>query len=402
MKFGVFYEHQLPRPWEEDDERRLYEEALKQVELADSLGIDYVWEVEHHFLEEYSHSSSPEVFLAACAQRTDDIRLGHGIKLMPPPYNHPARAAEQVATLDLVSDGRVEFGTGESGSTVELGAFGIEPEEKYGMWKEAVEETTKMMVSEPYPGHEGESFSMPPRNVLPKPVQNPHPPLWMACSSREMIETAARHGVGALCFAFNSPEQAEEWVDEYYETFKQECDPIGRAVNPNVAMVAGFSCHPDEEEALSRGEEGFGFFQYALAHYYVFGDHVPGHTNIWEGYAGGGGANILGDLRDTAIGTPEQIRETLRAYEDAGVDQIIFVQQGGNNEHEHICESLELFAEDVMPEFHEREEERLRRKKEGLAPYVERAESKIEPVDEPDKDELEGVEPYDRDFSKYV
>ena len=114
MKFGIFYEHQLPRPWNEGDEQQLFQDALDQVELADRLGIDYAWEVEHHFLEEYSHSSAPEVFLAACSQRTKNIRLGHGIMLMPPDYNHPARVAERIATLDLVSNGRVEFGTGES------------------------------------------------------------------------------------------------------------------------------------------------------------------------------------------------------------------------------------------------------------------------------------------------
>src|ERR1700744_6603629 len=123
MKFGIFSEHQLPRPWNEGDERRLFQEALDQVELADRLGIDYAWEVENHFLEEYSHSSAPEIFLADCSQRTKNIRLGHGICLMPPKYNHPARVAERIATLDLVSSGRVEFGTGESASLMELGGF---------------------------------------------------------------------------------------------------------------------------------------------------------------------------------------------------------------------------------------------------------------------------------------
>lgn len=120
MKFGIFYEHQLPRPWSEDSEQVLIQQALEQVELADKLGFDVVWEVEHHFLEEYSHSSAPEVFLAAASQRTTDIRLGHGIIQTAPGYNHPARTAERVATLDLVSGGRVEFGSGESSSAAEL------------------------------------------------------------------------------------------------------------------------------------------------------------------------------------------------------------------------------------------------------------------------------------------
>jgi len=198
MKFGIFYEHQLPRPWNEGDEHRLFQEALDQVELADKLGIDYAWEVEHHFLEEYSHSSAPEIFLAACSQRTKRIRLGHGICLMPPKYNHPARVAERIATLDLVSNGRVEFGTGESASLMELGGFnvGFDAVEKRRMWTEAVEQCADMMVMNPYPGFKGEFFEMPCRNIVPKPVQKPHPPVWVACSNRETIKLAARLGIG--------------------------------------------------------------------------------------------------------------------------------------------------------------------------------------------------------------
>ena len=126
MNFGIFYEHQIPRPWDAAAEHRIYREALEQVELADRIGIDYAWEVEHHFLEEYSHSSAPEVFLAACSRRTHQrIRLGHGIVLMPPEYDHPARVAERIAALDLVSDGRVEFGTGKSASILELGGYRV-------------------------------------------------------------------------------------------------------------------------------------------------------------------------------------------------------------------------------------------------------------------------------------
>src|SRR5215510_6705901 len=165
MKFGIFYEHQLPRPWTDGAELELFKEALAQVELADRLGIDYAWEVEHHFLEEYSHSSAPEVFLAACSQRTTNIRLGHGITLMPPAYNHPARVAERLATLDLVSDGRVEWGTGESSSRIELEGFNIEYDAKRAMWMEAVRESARMMASSPYPGYTGQYFSMPMRNV---------------------------------------------------------------------------------------------------------------------------------------------------------------------------------------------------------------------------------------------
>jgi len=240
MRFGTFYEHQFPRPWDEDGELKLFQDALDQVELADRIGIDHAWEVEHHFLEEYSHSSAPEVFLAAASQRTKQIRLGHGIVLMPPGYNHPARIAERIATLDLVSKGRVDFGTGESASRAELEGFGITPAERRAMWRETVEQVANMMVMDPYPGFQGKYFSMPVRNVMPKPVQKPHPPLWVACSNRETIHLAAQLGLGALTFAFIDPDEARHWVSDYYETFKKECVPIGHAVNPNIGMVTGF------------------------------------------------------------------------------------------------------------------------------------------------------------------
>jgi alkanesulfonate monooxygenase SsuD/methylene tetrahydromethanopterin reductase-like flavin-dependent oxidoreductase (luciferase family) len=375
MKFGIFYEHQLPRPWEDGAELKLFQDALEQVELADRLGLDHAWEVEHHFLEEYSHSSAPEVFLAAASQRTKHIRLGHGIVLMPPPFNHPARVAERIATLDLVSGGRVEFGTGESASRAELEGFGIDPAERRAMWRETVEQVANMLALDPYPGYEGRYFRMPPRNIVPKPVQKPHPPLWVACSNRETIHLAAQLGIGALTFAFVDPAEAAKWVTDYYTTLKTECVPIGHTVNANIAMVTGFSCHPDAEEARARGLDGFRFFQFALGHHYVFGRHRPGRTDIWKQYLAvrdrlpemGMSANTGG------IGTPAQLREHLRQFADAGVDQVVFIQQAGKNRHEHICEALELFAREVMPEFKEEEERRQRRKAEELAPAIEAA-----------------------------
>jgi len=372
MKFGIFYEHQLPRPWNDGDELKLFQDALDQVELADKLGIDHAWEVEHHFLEEYSHSSAPEVFLAACSQRTKNIRLGHGITLMAPNYNHPARVAERIATLDLVSNGRVEWGTGESSALAELGAFGIAVDQKRDMWREAVEQCANMMAMDPYPGYEGKYFSMPCRNVVPKPVQRPHPPLWVACSNRETIKLAARLGIGALTFAFVDPAEAKQWVDDYYRIFKEECVPIGHAVNPNVAMVTGFSVHENEAEAKKRGMDGFRFFGYGLGHHYIFGEHKPGRTDIWQAFE---------DARDTlpeegqdrGIGTPDQLRAHLKGFSEAGVDQVTFIQQGGRNRHEHICEGLELFADKVMPEFKEQEAARQAKKMADLAPYIEKA-----------------------------
>ena len=387
MQFGIFYEHQLPRPWAEDSEHRLLKEALEQVELADRLGFDYAWEVEHHFLEEYSHSSAPEVFLAACSQRTRRIRLGHGIVLMPSGFNHPARVAERIATLDLISDGRVEWGTGSSSSRSELEGFGIDPEQKHVMWEESVREAAKMMVMEPYAGFEGRSFTMPARNVVPKPLQKPHPPLWLACSNRETIKIAARYGMGALTFAFIDPASAAQWVEEYYETFERECEPIGRAVNPNIAIVAGFMLHEEGSEAVRRGARNFQFFGYALSHFYITGSHVPGRFDLWQDFE----RNMPEQCEPAAgIGSPDQVRANLEALEAAGVDQVVFVQQAGKNRHVHICESLELFASQLMPAFKERHESQQQRKSERLAPAVERALQGI-----PALPELESVSPLD-------
>lgn len=389
MQFGIFYEHQIPRPWREGDEHRLFQEALDQVELADRLGIDYAWEVEHHFLEEYSHSSAPEVFLAACSQRTKNIRLGHGITLMPPQYNHPARVAERIATLDLVSNGRVDWGTGESSSRSELEGFGIDPMKKREMWLETVGETARMMTANPYPGFDGKFFKMPHRNIVPKPLQKPHPPLWVACSNRETIRLAAKLGIGALTFAFVEPEEAKYWVEEYYETFEKECEPIGQAVNPNIAMVAGFMVHEDAETALERGLEGFKFFGYALAHFYVTGTHVPGRFDVWDDFQKNG---QFAWQPSSCVGNVDQVREHLEKMESLGVDQTIFIQQGGRNKHEHICEALELFATEIMPAFQSRQEEHAAEKAERLAPAIARAMEKVVPA--PEMKEVPPVESY--------
>ncbi|MBO4205922.1 LLM class flavin-dependent oxidoreductase [Micromonospora echinofusca] len=379
MQFGMFFELQLPRPWRDDSEQELINNALTWAELGEKAGIDYAWAQEHHFLEEYSHSTAPEVFLAAVSQRTKRMRIGHGINLTAPAYNHPARVAERIGMLDLVSNGRVEWGTGESSSRLELEGFRVNYIEKRAMWAEGVREAAKMMAATPYPGHKGKYFSMPSRNIVPKPAQRPHPPLWVACTNRDTLKMAARLGVGALTFSFMDAGEARFWVNEYYETFKKECTPIGQTVNPNVAMLAGVMVHPDAEVARARGLEGQQFFKWALAHYYRHGAHVPGRTDLWaefkrsepEPMAGLGGVN-----------DPAGARAHFAELEEAGVDQLILLQQGGRYEHEHICESLDLLGTDVLPEFAERHAVRQARKEAELAPYIEKAMANVRPIEE--------------------
>ncbi len=401
MRFSLFYEHQLPRPWDAGSEQRLYNDALEQIELADRVGFDAVWFVEHHFMEEYSHSSAPEVFLGAVSQRTSRIRLGHGIVQIPPGVNHPARVAERIATLDLVSGGRVEFGTGESSSSAELGGFGVQRAEKRAMWEDAIEAITRMFVEEPFAGWESPYWRMPPRNVVPKPVQKPHPPLWVACSRRETIHFAARKGIGALSFSFVEPEDAGRWVREYYDILgSDECVPAGFAVNPNVAVVLPMMCHEDEQTAIERGIDGTHFFGYALAHYYGVTPHAPGRTSVWEEFLErrhdqGFSRDVitaddaplavrimqqgLGSMRG-AVGTPDQIAELCRRYDAVGVDHIGFALQAGKNRHEDICSSLELFGKRVIPAFAEERERRDAEKAARLAPAIERALARRSPA----------------------
>jgi alkanesulfonate monooxygenase SsuD/methylene tetrahydromethanopterin reductase-like flavin-dependent oxidoreductase (luciferase family) len=264
-----------------------------------------------------------------------------------------------------------------------------------------------MFVEEPFAGWKGKYFEMPPRNVLPKPLQKPHPPLWVACSRRETIHLAAEKGIGALSFSFVEPAEAKLWVDDYYATLASSgCIPAGFAVNPSIAVVLPLMCHENEEEAIDRGLDGGHFFGYSLAHYYIFGQHKPGVTNVWEEFQQNRsrfgfdkriasqtgqqlGAQLiekgLGALRG-AIGTPAQIRQLLKGYEQAGVDQIIFVSQAGNNRHEHICESMELLAREVLPEFQQIEAERERKKLDRLAPAIEAALARRPPARTADPD----------------
>ena len=356
MKFGGFYEHQLPRPWSRDSEHKLFQNALDQVELSDRIGYDYIWATEHHFLEEYAHSSAPEVFLGACSQRTKTARIGHGIVHMPPNINHPARVAERIATLDLVSNGRCDFGFGAGATETELGGFHVPQEEKKQMMVEAARQVVEMFVQEPYAGYQGKYFSMPARNVMPKPMQKPHPPLWMACSNRTSIVQAAKLGVGALTFSFVGPEQARQYVELYYKTLEEECEPLGYEVNPQIAIACPFLCDRDDERAQALGMEAYGYFIYGLGHYSFFGEHEPGKTDIWDEFKNHPKEFALPEGRtQDCVGSPDRLRAQLREFEQVGIDQVVCLSQAAKLPHDLLCSSIELFGKEVLPEFKERD-----------------------------------------------
>ena len=369
MKFGIFYELQLPRPWVAGDEWKLYQDALSQIELADRLGYDYAWQVEHHFLEEYSHSPAPESFLAAASQRTNNIRLGHGICQLT--TNHPARVAERIATLDLLSNGRCEFGMGESASETELAPFGVDIANKREIFEEAVQAIFPMFKAGGSE-HHGKYFDMPLRNVVPKPLQKPHPPLWVACSQLETLAKCGEWGMGALGFQFVSADAAHAWVHAYYNAFvKRQKKLADYQTNPNIALVSFFMCAKTDEEARARAD-GDTFFQFALKYYGATSGRQrppPGTVNMWDEYNKWKRANPeahASALRGGLIGSPDTIRKKLKKFQTSNIDQVVLLNQAGKNTHEHICESLELFANEVMPEFQAAHPELLKWKQQVL------------------------------------
>ena len=329
MRFGIFYEHQIPRPWGDDGEHRLIQDALEQIELADRVGLHSAWEVEHHFLEEYSHSSASGVFLGAASQRTQRIRLGLGILPLPPGFMHPARVAEtpRCSTSSPAAGSSWAPARRRAAPSSRASGWTARPSARSGRRCSRV--VARMMVEEPFAGTEGAYLSMPPRNVVPKPIQKPHPPLWVACSRRETIRLAAEKGIGALSFSFVEPEEAQGVGRRVPRDRGQRAlrarrlrgqPPGGRASLPMM-------CAPDEAQAIERGIDGAHFFGYSLAHYYVFGDHRPGRTNVYEEFlarrddvgfarsiitadAAPLGVRVLqqglGSLRG-AIGSPEQV-----------------------------------------------------------------------------------------------
>lgn len=391
MRFGLFYQQQMPRPWTEGLEVRVFGENIEQAVLAERLGFDSLWVTEHHFLEEYSHSSAPEVFLGAVAARTQRIRLGHGIRHTPPPINPPARIAEAIGTLDVISNGRVEFGIGEGATRLELGAHYVPAKHKRAMSLEAAEQIANMMAMTPYPGWQGEYFQMECRNVVPKPVQKPHPPMWMACTNRETIKIAAQHGLGALAFTFLHPQEAQQWAQVYYDIIKSEqCVPLSHSVNARIAMVSGLSVHDSRAEAVRQGYHCNQFFKFALQAT-ILKDSTPGHTDLWGDYVaqenGDAGmkraveeAIAAGDDYVGDCGTPDDIRRRMRIFQDAGIDDLLFTIQGGNRSHAEVTSTLERFARDVMPEFTAEDQRRRDTRQAELKPFIEAAMRRKKPM----------------------
>jgi alkanesulfonate monooxygenase SsuD/methylene tetrahydromethanopterin reductase-like flavin-dependent oxidoreductase (luciferase family) len=263
MKFGLFYEISVPRPWGRETEKTVYDNCLEQVALADSLGFDSVWAVEHHFLEEYSHCPAPELFLTACAMKTKKMRVGHGIVVCVPEFNHPIKIAERTAVLDILSGGRLDVGTGRSATWTELAGFRASPDETKKTWDEFVHCLPKMWTQERF-SYQGRSWSMPQRTIVPKPYQKPHPPLWVAVTSPGTEIDAAERGMGSLGLTFGGFAEQDEKVKRYRKII-QNCTPVGDVVNEAVSTVNFLYCHEDDAEGVKVGKRLTGTFNYLAA-----------------------------------------------------------------------------------------------------------------------------------------
>ena len=251
MEFGIFTNMYHPKHWRDGKVRTEHEtlrNELEYIELCDRVGFKYSWSAEHHFLDEYSHLSASESFMAYAIARTERIHVGSAIMNITAPVNHPARIAERVAMLDHLSEGRFEFGTGRGSSSTEVYGFGIESMERTReLYDESLPQIVRMWDEDAY-SYEGDSFSMPPRRVLPKPYTDPHPPIWVAAGSPGTFEKAARLGIGVLCFTLGTPDTLAPLVEIYKKNI-EKAEPVGDYVNNNIMVTGDMLCLEDGDRA---------------------------------------------------------------------------------------------------------------------------------------------------------
>src|SRR5689334_8288492 len=277
MKFSLFYEMQISEPTREA-EAKLFRGCLEQAELAEQLGYHCVWEVEHHGLYEYSHSSAPEEFLSFVAARTERIRLGHGVTLLPHRYNHPIRIAERVATLDILSGGRVNWGSGKSSSLVEQQAFENDLSTLHEQWLEAVTIIPKMWKNDVFE-YKGRFFDIPPTQIVPKPVQKPHPPMFAACTKPDSAASVGKLGLGALNFAIGSDDYLADKVEAYRAAI-ETAEPVGKVVTNHFACTPPALVLADDRKACQYGFRGARFFGETLSRYYLGGERPVGRLPV--------------------------------------------------------------------------------------------------------------------------
>lgn len=360
MEFGLLFEIQTERPFEEGREAATWHQAIEQAALAEQVGFDAIWAVEHHFLVEYAHCSAPEIFLSAVSQRTERVRLGHGVAIAPPPVNHPFRLAERVAALDIVSNGRVDVGFGRGFSELEQRGFGLDPEQSRDMATEAVRSIPRMWAPGEFPGATGKFVDLPPRTVIPKPLQQPHPPMWWACTSPASFDLAGDMGLGCLCFAFQPPEELSERMASYRARASSTATPAGAFVNNKVAGYTVALCLEDRAEAQRLGGYGYLFNLRRWMDYIRPFAELPSHDfyaklldnpllEALDSVDSASVGSMLAELGYCAVGDPDDCLSVVKRHEALGIDQILVLMQTGGVSHEKVCESIRLFGSEVIP-----------------------------------------------------
>ncbi len=367
MKFALFAEIPVARPWTDGKEAQAFRDTIEQAVFAEQMGFHSFWSVEHHFLEEFSHSSNPEIVYAAVAERTSRMRIGYGVRLAPRPYNHPVRTAESVATLDCVSGGRVEFGMGRSASRQELEGFGVNPNETRAMLEEAMSHVVGCWTHERY-AFDGEFWSMPERCVIPKPVQKPHPPLWIATTTPDGHRWVGRMGVGVLSFAVGvPPEDLAPRVAAYREGLAECTTPKGLYRNEQVATFTMVHCAATNEQAYAEAAESMVWYpkrgakQVADTAAYARQFNPDGDLGSYfyldraEKTQQSGALDALSfdyirDGHAAMVGDPERCIEIAKRYEAAGCDLLFCLVNPYAIPHEQVMQSLELLGKHVIPE----------------------------------------------------
>ncbi len=364
MKFALFYEIPVARPWTPGKEHRAIKNVVEQAVLGEAMGFHSLWTVEHHFLEEFSHCSNPEVLYGAIAARTTKLRIGYGVRLLPKPYNHPVRTAESVAMLDLLSDGRVEFGTGRSATRAELEGFGINPHETREMWAEALEHIVACWTNDEVE-FAGKHWQMPKRRVLPKPLQSPHPPMWGATTSLDGHYEIGKRGLGVCSFTVGvPPEELKERVALYKKGIAECTQPVGKFVNDRVGTFTMVHCAETDQRAYDEAAASMSWYPSHAGK--LFGDTARwmsalrpdgslGTYSYMEAAKQAGSFEVPFDyIRDSGaavVGSPDRCIEIAKRYEAAGCDLLLCLANPYDIPHEATLRSIELLGKHVIPEF---------------------------------------------------
>ncbi len=357
MEFGIFNAISLlprfrERHGEGAEHRRILDE-IAFIRAADAARFKYAWSSEHHFLTDYSHLSDSESFLGYVAAKTDYIHLGSGIFNITPPANHPARIAERVAMLDHLSEGRFEFGTGRGSSTTEQAGLGInDPELTREMVAETLPQIVRMWKETDY-SFDGQFFTMPSRNVLPKPYTKPHPPIWMAAGSPGTFEIAARLGVGVLCFSFGPPESFKPLIARYKELI-EDAEPVGDYVNNNIMITTQMLCLEDGARARAAFLDCDTSYHLSLVFRYLDTFPRPKGIPAWPEVI----PPLPADVDDQqieagslAIGDPEEVARTVERFAATGADQLSFGMLSSSMPIETCEEAVATFGQHVLPRF---------------------------------------------------